>query len=158
MGFYLSSRRRDTRSCLAHAALEILEFANSQLLEFRYYDQRLDRELAAIYAQLQRPRRLRPLDRVPVHADRAPLHALLLDVNEVTDRTVNALKFIGDIYAARLFRLVADRLGLSMWKADVEAKIKTLDDLSRFIVEQSSMARGQFLELTIALISCSSWC
>ena len=65
---------------------------------------------------------------------------------------MNALKFIGDIYAARLFRLVADRLGLSMWKADVEGKIKTLDDISRFVVEQSSMARGQFLELTIVLI------
>jgi hypothetical protein len=39
-----------------------------------------------------------------------------------------------------------------MWKADVEGKIKTLDDLSRFTVEQSSMARGRFLELTSALI------
>ena len=75
------------------------------------------------------------------------VHALLLDVNEVTDRTVNALKFVGDIYAARLFRLVADRLGLR----HVEGS-KTLDDISRFVVEQSSMARGQFLELTIVLI------
>src|SRR5579871_5487584 len=40
----------------ALAALEILEFANSQLLEFRYYDQLLDNELAAIYARLQRPK------------------------------------------------------------------------------------------------------
>src|SRR5438477_1676563 len=40
----------------AQAALEIMEFANSQLLEFRYYDQLLDDELAAIYARLQRPR------------------------------------------------------------------------------------------------------
>ena len=136
----------------AQAALEILEFANSQLLEFRYYDQRLDRELAAIYAQLQRPRRYDHWIGSRYTQTARHVHALLLDVNEVTDRTVNALKFIGDIYAARLFRLVADRLGLSMWKADVEAKIKTLDDLSRFVVEQSSMARGQFLELTIALI------
>src|SRR5688572_1749836 len=34
-------------------ALELLEFANSQLLQFRYYDQLLDAELARIYAQLQ---------------------------------------------------------------------------------------------------------
>lgn len=40
----------------AQAAIEILEFANSQLLEFRYYDERLDNELAAIYARLQQPR------------------------------------------------------------------------------------------------------
>src|SRR5947207_447236 len=37
------------------ATLEIVEFANSQLLEFRYYDELLDDELASIYARLQRP-------------------------------------------------------------------------------------------------------
>jgi len=31
--------------------MEILEFANSQLLEFRYYDRLLDEELERIYAQ-----------------------------------------------------------------------------------------------------------
>jgi len=36
----------------AQAALEIVEFANSQLLEFRYYDELLDLELGNIYAQL----------------------------------------------------------------------------------------------------------
>src|SRR4029450_10102460 len=40
----------------AQAALEIMEFANSQLLEFRYYDERLDNELTSIYGRLQRPR------------------------------------------------------------------------------------------------------
>jgi hypothetical protein len=35
------------------AAIEILEFANSQLLQFRYYDDLLDREMAAIYAQVE---------------------------------------------------------------------------------------------------------
>ena len=34
----------------AGSVLEILEFANSQLLEFRYYDALLDAELAQIYA------------------------------------------------------------------------------------------------------------
>ena len=37
-------------------ALEIIEFANSQLLEFRYYDQLLDDQMGSIYARLQRPR------------------------------------------------------------------------------------------------------
>ena len=41
--------------------LEILEFANSQLLEFRYYDELLDGELARIYAELQKPRPVGPL-------------------------------------------------------------------------------------------------
>jgi hypothetical protein len=136
----------------ANAALEILEFANSQLLEFRYYDQLLDAQLAGIYAQLQEPgwfkgwagrRYTRAAQRV---------HALFIDVNELTDRTENALKIAGDVYAARLFGLAAARLGLDQWKANVKEKLQTLDDIYRFAVEQTGMARGEFLELTIVLI------
>jgi uncharacterized Rmd1/YagE family protein len=38
------------------------------------------------------------------------------------------------------------------WKADVEQKLETLDDIYRFAVEQSGMSRGTFLEATIVLI------
>lgn len=134
------------------AALDILEFANTQLLEFRYYDQLLDRELAAIYARLQRPRWHEHWRGTRYTRAARQVHSLFIDVNELTDRTENAVKFIGDIYAVRLFRLAAERLGLVTWKADVQNKLETLDDIYRFAVEQSGMSRGQFLELTIVLI------
>jgi hypothetical protein len=136
----------------SQAALEILEFANSQLLEFRYYDQLLDAQLASIYGRLQHPRWYDRWVGWRYARTARHVHSLLIDVNELTDRTENALKFIGDIYAARLFGLVADRLGLETWKAHVQEKLKTLDDISRFAVEQTSMSRGQFLELTVVLI------
>jgi hypothetical protein len=136
----------------AQAALEILEFANSQLLELRYYDQRLDRELGAIYARLDRPRRYDQWLGSRYTRTARQVHSLFIEVNQLTDRTENAVKFIGDIYAVRLFRLTAERLGLATWKADVEAKLATLNDISHFAAEQTAMARGQFLELTIVLI------
>jgi hypothetical protein len=136
----------------AQAALEILEFANSQLLEFRYYDQRLDNELEAIYAQLQQPRWFDQWRAGRYTRAARQVHSLYIEVNELTDRTENALKFIGDLYAVRVYGLVGDRLGLSRWKEDVAAKLKTLDNIYRFAVEQSSMSRGQFLELSIVLI------
>jgi hypothetical protein len=136
----------------AQAALEIAEFANSQLLEFRHYDAQLDAELTAIYANLQKPRWYDQWIGSRYTRAARQVHSLFIDVNELTDRTENTLKFVGDIYAARLFGLVADRLGLGKWKADVEGKLKTLDDIYRFAVEQSSMSRGQFLELTVVLI------
>ena len=39
-------------------------------------------------------------------APRSQVHALFIDVNELTDQTENALKIVGDVYAARLFALV----------------------------------------------------
>ncbi len=135
-----------------HGALEILEFANSQLLEFRYYDELLDKELAGIYAQLQGPVWLQSLfGRRYTRATRH-LHALFIDVNELTDRTENALKIAGDVYAARLLALVGLRLGLDHWKTTVREKLKTLDDIYRFAVEQTGMTRGELMELTIVLI------
>ena len=80
------------------------------------------------------------------------MQSLLVELHELTDHTENALKFVGDVYAARLFALAAARLGLDRWKASVQEKLKTLDDIYRFAVEQTAMARGEFLELTIVLI------
>jgi len=133
-------------------ALEILEFANSQLLQFRYYDQRLDRELTRIYARLQQVRWYEPwIGRRYTNAARE-LHAVFIDVNELTDRTENALKLVGDVYAARLLGLAAARLGLGAWKDAVRDKLKTLDDIYRFAVDQTAMDRGELLELAIVFI------
>ena len=94
------------------AALEIVEFANSQLLQFRYYDELLDNALASIYADLKKNTRWYDavLGRHEARAARQ-VHALFIDVNELTDRTENALKLVGDVYAARLFSLV-ERLSM----------------------------------------------
>ena len=136
----------------ARDILDILEFANSQLLEFRYYDHLLDAELARIYGDLQQPRSLQSwFGRRFTRAARQ-LHALFIDVNELTDKAENALKMAGDVYAARLFSLVAARLALDHWKGTVREKLKTLDDIYRFTVEQTALARGELLELLIVLI------
>ena len=87
----------------AQGVVEILEFANSQLLEFRYYDQLLDGELARIYARPAERRLAAELARAALHARRPADHSLFIDVNELTDRAENALKIAGDVYVARLF-------------------------------------------------------
>lgn len=134
------------------AALEIFEFANSQLLEFRYYDDLLDSELGRIYDSLERPRWYdRILGRRMVR-ETLELHTLFIEVNELTDKTENAIKMVGDVYAARLYALISARLGLDRWKANVEEKLDTLDDIYRFSIEQTHMSRANLLELTIVLI------
>jgi hypothetical protein len=134
------------------AALEIFEFANAQLLEFRYYDGRLESELDGIYDSLERPRWYDRLVGRRLMREAYKLHALFIDVNELTDKTENAIKMVGDVYATRLYALVSARLGLERWKANVEDKLQTLDDIYRFTVEQTQMSRANLMELTIVLI------
>jgi hypothetical protein len=136
----------------ARAAAEILEFANSQLLEFRYYDSVLTRELSRIYAELQGRAWFRGWGGRRYTRAAQQVHALFIDVNELTGRAENALRVAGDIYTARVLTLTGSRIGLEQWKANVQEKLKTLDDIYRFAVEQTGMARGELLELMIVLI------
>jgi hypothetical protein len=136
----------------AAAAEDIIEFANSQLLQFRFYDQMLDAELGKLYDELQKDRRPYVLGARRYTRAARQVHALFIDIRELLDRTENALKFIGDIYAARMFALVGARLGLDRWKEHVRDKLRTLDEIYHFAVEQSSIARGELLELTIIAI------
>jgi hypothetical protein len=121
-------------------------------VEFRYYDELLDRELERIYADLQRPGWFKGWFGRRYTRSAQQVHALFIDVNELTDRTENALKFAGDVYTARVFTIAGQRIGLDHWKANVRDKLKTLDDIYRFAVEQTAMARGETLEIMIVLI------
>lgn len=141
----------DTAAGLA-GALELLEFANSQLLQFRYYDQRLEADLRRIYGRLQTTRWYDSLFGRRHTAAARELHALFIDVNELVDRTENALKLVGDVYAARLLGLASARLGLEAWKHAVRDQLDTLDRIYRFAVDQTGMDRGELLELTVVLI------
>jgi len=133
----------------ALALIEIFEFANSQLLEFRYHDELLEGETTTLYARLEERHWLDML-RGRRHTNEAlRIQSLYLDVNELTDRMENAVKFVGDPYAARLFGLAAARLGLERWKKNVEEKLDTLNDIHRFAVERTGISQANILELVI---------
>lgn len=136
----------------ASATLEVLEYANSQLLEFRYYDNLLAAELQKIYAQLERGGWKQSwFGRRYAKAARE-VQALYIDVSDLTDRAERALTLTGDVYAARVFGLAATRLGLAQWKGNISEKLKTLDDIYRFAVEHTAMTRGEVLEIAIVLL------
>ena len=134
------------------AALDMFEFANSQLLQFRYYDQLLGSRLAHIYRELETSKGFRRWwSRRYTRAARQ-VHALFIEVNDLTDRTENALKLVGDVYAARLLALAHSRLGVTAWRDSVHQKLKTMNEIYRFAVDQTGMDRGLLLEGAIVAI------
>lgn len=134
------------------AAHEVFEFVNSQLLEFRHYDELLEGELKRTYSELQVHKWTdRIMGRRHTRATQR-LHTLFIDVNELTDHMENAVKVAGDVYGARLVTLVAARVGVADWKGNVREKLKTLDDIHRFAVEQTTASRATLLEGTVVLI------
>jgi hypothetical protein len=134
----------------AAATIQILEYARSQLLEFRYYDNLMTRVLSAFYSALDQKRRLR-LWRRGLPRDAAHLNTLRLDVMELTERVDNAIKFVSDIFYARLYRLAAGRMGVPDYRALVEEKLRTAGELYEFMVDQFNEARTFVLEVAIAV-------
>jgi len=133
------------------AIQDILEFANSQLLELRTYDAQLDRELDSIYAAApgQRTRSLFGRREADLAAN---VRYLIVDISELLDRSSNALKVVGDAYYARIYRAAAGRLGLADWQRQIDSKLASVGDLYRFFIDQARGRRDAFLEFVVILL------
>ena len=134
----------------SETALQLLEYANSQLLEFRHYDDLLTRELGAVYDSLERKPTLLNSWRLPGEASR--LQTVLLDVTELTERADNAIKFLSDMFSARLYRLAANKIGVPDYKSLAREKLRTAEDLYRFLIDQFHQSRTFVLESVVVLI------
>lgn len=135
----------------AETAIQLLQYANSQLLEFRHYDELLTKELENVYDFLEVGgtgwwSRWRTADAA------SKLHTVLLDVNELTERADNAIKFLSDMFSARLYKLCAQKVGVPDYKDLVQEKLHTAEDLYRFMVEQFNQSRAFVLELMVVVI------
>ena len=134
----------------AETAIQLLEYANSQLLEFRHYDELLTDILDRAYALLEQKTGFMARWRLARSARN--LHTTLLDVAELTERADNAIKFLSDMFAARLYRLAAAKVGVPDYKELVARKVKMADDLYNYMIDQFNQSRAFFLEFTVVLI------
>jgi len=135
----------------AETAIQLLEYANSQLLEFRHYDELLTRELQSVYEFMDNGKtgvwaRWRTAKRATL------LHTVLLDVDELTERADNAIKFLSDMFSARLYKLAASKIGVTDYKDLVNQKVHTAEELYRFMVDQFHQSRAFVLELMVVII------
>jgi len=135
----------------AETAIQLLQYANSQLLEFRHYDELMTKELENVYDFLEAGgtgwwSRWRTANAA------SKLHTVLLDVNELTERADNAIKFLSDMFSARLYKLCAQKVGVPDYKDLVKEKLQTAEDLYKFMVEQFNQSRAFVLELMVVVI------
>jgi len=132
--------------------LNVLELLNVQILELRYLDAMLDRRINVLYEHVARPRRLFSLR--PAVLRVRELSELRLDTATLRERTMNALKLIGDLYLTKIYTRTADRLHLAEWQRSVDGKLELIQKISEVFSNRAATARAELLELTIiALIA-----
>lgn len=127
----------------------VLELATSQLLEFRYYDGLLERELARVYDDVSKaPRILRSPFRT---LTRTALRGYM-DLTEFTERVDNAIKSVGDFYLARVYLAAIKRFRVPEWRESVEAKLGLVGRAYELLKGEVEVSRAQLLELTIVIL------
>jgi hypothetical protein len=132
------------------SVIDLLEYANTQLLEFRYYDELLTNVLSDVYSSLEGHESFRSRFRLSTRAGR--LNELRLDIMDLAERTEYAVKFISDPYFARVYRVSSARIGVNDYKTLVAEKLKTAGELYDFMVAQFNERRMFVVEVVVAVL------
>ena len=133
----------------------ILEFANAQLLELRFYDATLDAELPRMYDRIEaaRPgvrglalfnRRYAPL--------LAELQRTVADSTELVERVENALKVTDDVYLARIYGAALELFRGRTWRAGIDRKLTIIRETYSMLNDEQQSARSEALEVAIVLL------
>jgi hypothetical protein len=130
--------------------IQLLEYANSQLLEFRHYDYVLSSLLSQVYDAVSRGAGFLGRWRLAREAER--LNAIQLEVRELSERVDNSIKFLSDTFAARVYRLAANRIGVPDYRNLVDQKLSTAAELYRFMMDRFYQGRAFVLELMVVVI------
>ncbi|MBI3182863.1 MAG: hypothetical protein HYZ28_12060 [Myxococcales bacterium] len=132
---------------------DLLEIANAQLLEFRYYDDVLDSQLADIYRQMASQRRgWRSILWSPYKVLARKVLVTLMELNEFIERVENSLKIIGDFYLAKVYEAAVKQLRIGAWQASVTRKQRTLAQTYELLKGEVDTDRALTLEATIVLL------
>src|SRR5579872_375981 len=136
----------------AAAVTQVLEYAKMQLLEFRYYDRFVTRVLAEFYTSLEQKRNVL-VSRWKLPGEAQRFNTIRLDVMDLTERIDNAIKFVSDIYYARIYRLAATRMGVQEYRSLVDQKLETFGELYDSMVDRYNETRSFVLEVLVAILA-----
>ncbi|MCL6612022.1 MAG: hypothetical protein K6T66_10845 [Peptococcaceae bacterium] len=132
---------------------DLLEFANTQLLELRYYDNLLSQEMDKMYQALEEAetiagyRRRRHYRRIMNR-----LMELVIDISEITERIHNSLKLTEDVFYARVYSAALNIFRTRAWAESIERKITVIQQNYTLLSNELATQQSTILELAIVLL------
>jgi len=130
--------------------VDLIEIANAQLLELRYYDAVLDAELARIYDVVGK--RQTSLLFSPYKKLARNLMQTLIELSEFLERVENSLKIVGDVYLARVYEGALKELRIAPWTEQVTRKHRLLQQAYSLLKAETDTGRALTLEAMVVLL------
>jgi len=132
--------------------VDLLEIANAQLLELRYYDAVLDAELGRVHQAIQRKQRPGSLFFSPYKELLRQLMLTLIELSEFIERIENALKIVADVYLARVYEGAVRQLRIGQWTEQVSRKHRLLRETYALLKGEVDNGRALTLEVMVVLL------
>ncbi len=130
----------------------VLEFANAQLLELRWYDSVLEAEVPAIQTRFMQARQgFRVMGRRYSRL-LEELQRLVADSVELMERLENSLRVTDDVFLARVYSAALEEFRERSWRKGIDRKIAIVRDAYDMLNAESLARRSETLEIAIILL------
>ncbi len=131
---------------------DVIEVANAQFLQMRYYDELLDAELPRMYDLVEEttrrftvgPRRFAGLAR--------KLYTLVAEVTELTEKVDNALQVTEDVYLARVYTAALELFRVKAVSDAVDRKLAIIRDTYAALYDEAASSRAGLMEAAIVIL------
>ncbi|MCL6638702.1 MAG: hypothetical protein K6T80_03355 [Firmicutes bacterium] len=132
---------------------DLLEFANSQLLELRYYDSLLSGEMEKMYDAIEKAEHTSVFKQLNQYRRiMNQLMELIVDITEITERIDNSLKVTEDVFYARIYGAALSIFRTRAWAESIDRKISIITQSYTMLSNRLINRRSELLEVSIVLL------
>ncbi|HUU76539.1 MAG TPA: hypothetical protein VMW63_10725 [Methanoregulaceae archaeon] len=133
--------------------IELIEFANVQVLELRYYDREMMRQMEKMYDDIEHADRLWRFRRMrQYHEIMAKQMEIYAEISEITEKVNNLIKVTEDIYYARVYATALKVLRSNQWSGSVSRKIEVVQQNYSMLSDEVRIQHSYFLEWIIIIL------
>jgi ribosomal protein L18E len=129
---------------------DVIEFALTQLLEMRFYDDLLDQKLATLYSSIENKSSgilNDPYSKLAKEAGQT-----YIELSEIIETIENSFKVVGDFYLATIFRAASSRFRFNDWLNNINSKLGNLAEVSKVLQGEIHARRAQASEIIIIVL------
>jgi len=133
--------------------IDLIEFANVQVLELRYYDRELTREMEKMYDDIECADRFSQFRRSrQYHAIMAKQMENYAEISEVIEKVDNLIKVTEDVYYARVYATVLKVLRSNQWSESVTRKIDVIRENYSMLSDEVRIQHSNTLEWVVIIL------
>jgi hypothetical protein len=131
---------------------DILEFANAQLLEVRYYDHIVERELDYIYEGISAKGSLSIWKIKKYEGLAAKVMKTITELTDITEKIDTSVKVTADVYYAKIYMAALSLFRVKEWEGSIKKKLDIASNVYDMLYREIANKRIELLELAIVIL------